>query len=258
LTYGSSPKVVSVGDRQQQSLSDFATIHMRKDPPYDLRYVETTWMLDLAGKATLVVNSPSILRDFNEKLGILQFPEHCVASLVSADPELILKHVARFPGGEAIVKPLDLFGGRDIIRIRHSQQADARKLLEEATGNGMSLRMVQPFLPDIFEGEVRVFTVGGEPISWCLKKPARGEFLANTRMGATLHPYVPSSKIVQRVKEVAVHLNARGAPFLGMDIIGEWITEINLTSPRVLLADMADLGPFDKMADWLLEALTRK
>lgn len=226
---------------QSLNLGSMAAIHMRKDPPYDLDYITCTWLLDGAshpdGEANgpKIYNSPQALRRYNEKLAIFQFPEDCRRALVSADPAALWRFIEHDAGGDAVLKPLTLFGGRGVTRIRLSEGAEAaRQLLATETAGGQQLRLVQAFDPAIHDGEVRVFTAFGHAIAWCRKKPAPGQFLANTRMGAVLEAYTPSVAEVRRVTRVAKALAREGAVFLGFDLIGGYISEINLTSPRLL------------------------
>ncbi len=220
-----------------RSLKSFSAIHMRKDPPFDMDYVTATWLLDSAIGATRIYNSPQALRQYNEKLTILKFPRDCHQSLVSSDPDALFRFAHDQGGGDAVLKPLTLFGGRGVERIQLSDgEALIRKKLEEATANRTSPRLIQPFDPAVFIGEVRAFSAFGEPIAWCLKRPAHGNFLANTRAGATLEHYTPNHVEVERVTRIARALLKDGVAFIGFDLIGGHVSEINLTSPRLLQA----------------------
>ncbi len=244
MTFGKSAKEFTAAAPASRSLGDFAAIHMRKDPPYDLDYITTTWLLDAAPKSTRVYNSPSALRTFNEKLAILRFPEATRPALVSADPQELLRFVEKEAHGDAILKPLTLFGGRGVERLEAKKDLDAaRRKLAEETGDGMHLRLIQPFDQGIFQGELRAFTAFGKPVAWCLKKPASGQFLANTRAGATLHAYTPTPEENRRVTDVAQALLKEGVVFIGFDVIGGYVSEINITSPR-LLAAPGDTTPY--------------
>lgn len=244
MTFGASPKEFSPGPPSRRSLGDFAAVHMRKDPPYDLDYITTTWLLDAAPKSTKVYNSPASLRTYNEKLAILRFPEATRPALVSADPEALLQFAQQEAGGDAILKPLTLFGGRGVERLEVAKDpAKARARLIEETANGVHLRLIQPFDQGIFQGELRAFTAFGKAVAWCLKKPASGQYLANTRAGATLHPYTPTADELRRVTAVAGTLWREGVAFIGFDVIGGFISEINITSPR-LLAAPGDSTPY--------------
>jgi len=242
-----------------RELGEFAAIHMRKDPPYDLDYVAATWLLDGAPASTRIYNAPHALRSFNEKLAIFMYPDECRSALVSADPEELLTFIVETVGGDAILKPLLLFGGRGVRRLRigdDSRESLLQKLNAETVG-GRSPRLVQAFDPEIANGEVRAFALGGKALAWCLKKPAPGEFLANTRAGATLHPYEPGPKVLARVERVAGDLAAKGAPVVGFDLIGGWISEINLTSPRLLQAPGDNTNYYQRFAEWMSRDVTK-
>ncbi len=243
-----------LGPAQRLKLTHFRAIHMRKDPPYDLAYIACTWLLDSAAKAGVkVLNAPSALRDYNEKLSILQFPEAIQPALLSANPRHLLDFLKNEAKGDAVLKPLTLFGGRGVIRLNLQKQNEAEilNLLRQETSEGTDYRLMQPFDQRIFQGEVRVFTAGGQAISWCLKKPFGENFLANTRSGATLEPYAPSAREVALVEGIAAQLLKDGIYFLGFDLIGGFVSEINLTSPRLLQASDGDPSPYNRIASML-------
>ncbi len=232
-------------------LDHFRAIHMRKDPPYDLAYIACTWMLDTAVKAGVkVLNAPGALRDYNEKLSIFQFPEAIQDGLVSASAESLMNFLEHAAHGDAVLKPLTLFGGRGVLRLNLLTQSKASlaKLLATETNQGLDYRLMQPFDKRIFEGEVRVFTARGQAVSWCLKKPQGDNFLANTRSGATLEAYQPTAREVHLVESIAGKLLADGVYFLGFDLIGGQVSEINLTSPRLLQASDENTEPYNRIA----------
>lgn len=232
-------------------LDHFRAIHMRKDPPYDLAYIACTWLLDSAAKAGVkVLNNPRALRDYNEKLSIFQFPEAIQDGLVAADARHLMDFLVNDAHGDAVLKPLTLFGGRGVLRLNLATQskADIAALLAAETGGGLEYRLIQPFDKRIFDGEVRVFTARGQAVSWCLKKPQGENFLANTRSGATLEPYQPSAREVHLVEGIAQKLLDDGVYFLGFDLIGGNVSEINLTSPRLLQATDENPEPYNRIA----------
>ena len=263
LHFGGEAGSYEVGATTDLALAHMAAVHMRKDPPYDLDYITCTWLLSTAtAQGIRVYNSPEALRRHNEKLAILDFPAACRSALVSSDPEQLLAFAESDARGDAILKPLTLFGGRGVERLEVAvlgrDQALAR--LRDATDEGQRARLIQAFDPAIFSGEVRVFTAFGQPIAWCLKRPAPGQYLANTRMGATLSPYTPTPDEVRRVETVARALATEGAVLLGFDLIGGYVSEINLTSPRLLQAGstsgLASQAPYDQIADLMLRDLS--
>ena len=245
--------LISIQESRSHDLEFFHGIHMRKDPPFDMNYVASTWLLDNLSKKTKIYNRPDALRNANEKLLITFFPDSIAPLLVTSKPHKIFEFIRSQK--EVVLKPLDLFGGRGVIRIA-SQDYDDHSLLQ-LLQNTMrdeqgqtSLRLVQPFNKSIAEGEIRVFTAFGEPLAWCLKKPQHGEFLANTRAGATLHPMTPTQQLLERVTNIAQKLQESGIQLVGFDIIGDLVSEINITSPRMLIApgDSRD-KPFQRFAE---------
>ena len=236
------------------SLKDFYIIHMRKDPPFDMNYIACTWLLESASQTTHVINSTWGLRKYNEKVATLYFPEYSLPTIVSSNPEYLMGFLKDTCNGDAVLKPLDLYGGRGVERVNLSSAKEAELMakFKEQTAN-YNWRMMQPFQSQIKEGEVRVFTSFAEPIAWCLKVPKEGEFLANTRAGAKLLPHTPTVAELTMVKLVSKKLMDDGIYWVGFDLIGGKISEINITSPRLLCPDPKDYGPcFDKMAQQII------
>jgi glutathione synthase len=239
LSFKGDAQKPQVDRDETHNLDYFNAIHMRKDPPYDLDYITTTWMLDTIDRKARVYNKPEALRTFNEKLLIFKFPQFAKPGLFSSNVDDIVDFIKTTAKGDGIIKPLHLFGGRGVQRITiktADDEKNARQLLATETFEGKTAKLVQGFDSSIFSGEVRAFTAFGEPISWCLKKPATGEYLANTRTGATLHKYDPSKEEYARVAQFAAILNDLGMSFVGFDIIGGFVSEVNITSPRLLQA----------------------
>ncbi len=238
VNFGDSPQHINIAPPSFLPSSAFSAIHVRIDPPFDLNYIGLTWLLNHS--RTLTLNDPEALRTYNEKLALFFFPEASAPSYVSCNPDQILSYIKTLPGQDAVLKPLNLYGGRGVMRLQvgsKSGEEDARKAIGEACENGSKYVLIQPFMPEIFEGEVRVFTAFGQPVSWCLKKPEPGNFLANTGQGATLLPYQPKAEEHILVSKVAKELAKNGVMFCGMDMINGLITEINITSPRLLTPD---------------------
>jgi len=254
LAFSGSAVSFTCGAYSKRNLVDFAGIHMRKDPPFDLEYVSATWLLESAAGSAKIYNAPSALRSINEKLAIFAFPEASAAALVSSNPEELYQFIQNECHGDAIIKPLLLFGGRGVFRMELQQKdhATAMESLRQETQNGSAARLVQPFNKAIFEGEVRAFAVGGHPIAWCLKKPAAGNFLANTRAGATLVEYQPTKAEVTMATRVAQRLYAAGVSLVGFDLIGGVLSEVNITSPRLLQAPTDKRNYYESMAKWII------
>ncbi len=231
-----------------KSLAGFAAVHMRKDPPFNLAYIAATWHLDRAG--TQVFNRPQALRDYNEKMAVLHFPAQTLRSLVSSDVEQILAFIAQQLQGNAIVKPLLRHGGQGVFRVKLDLlgEPEARRKIAAAQRQHGTTLIVQQFREEVLQGEVRCFCAFGVPVAWCLKVPAEGNFLANTAQGAKLRPYRPSSTDIATATTVAQRLLQDGVYFIGLDMIAGLITEINLTSPRLLLPPQSSDDPYPQIA----------
>jgi glutathione synthase len=202
---------------------------MRKDPPFDLRYVYATHLLSLVNKPTLVVNEPQALRDANEKLVTLRFPDLIPETLVSARIEELLEFRHRL-GGEMIVKPLGGAGGDGIFHLA-DRDRNVRAILEMATHKETELLLAQRYLPEVREGDKRVILVEGEPKGALLRVPHETESRANLHVGgkATRTRLTPRELAI--CAAVGPMLRATGVVFAGIDVIGGWLTEINITSP---------------------------
>lgn len=253
LSFQGDATQFAASDPKRTSLKAFAAIHMRKDPPYDMEYIATTWLLESAEPLTKIYNAPAALRGLNEKLAIFLFENETKNGLVSANPEEILRFIEGEAAGDGIVKPLTLFGGRGVARVQvkkgdATSRADARQWLEAETAHGTETRLVQAFDQGIFKGEIRVFTAFGEPIAWCLKTPEAGNFLANTRAGATLAAYHPTAEEAARVTAIARNLQEKGVVFIGFDVIGGFVSEINITSPRLLVGPGDEADHYGRIA----------
>jgi glutathione synthase len=260
LSFKGGAQEAKVIGEETHHLDFFSAVHMRKDPPYDLDYITTTWMLDTAGSRTKIYNKPEALRSFNEKLLIFRFPQFAKPALFSSNVDDMINFIKTNAKGDGIIKPLHLFGGRGVQRISiksASDESDARQLLINETAGGKTAKLVQAFDASIFSGEVRAFTAFGEPIAWCLKKPAAGEYLANTRTGATLHKYEPPREELERITKFAAILNELGMPFVGFDVIGGYVSEANITSPRLLQAPEDKGQYYEKIAKLVEKDLAR-
>lgn len=248
-----------LGTKMTLKGDDVDAVYMRKDPPFDMKYLSCTWLLSALSKKAKIYNDPQAIRDKNEKLIILDYQDYIHPVLVSSCEAEILDFVKKQCANDAIFKPLDLFGGRGVERLQLDKldESSASLRINEITENQQSLRIVQPFDKSIHEGEVRVFTAGEEIISWCLKVPAKGEFLANTRMGAQVLPYEPKQEEIDMVQEVSHDLLKKGVFLVGYDLIGGKISEINITSPRLLLPESIDSSPYyEKMAKLITKDLS--
>ncbi|MCF6323527.1 MAG: glutathione synthase [Gammaproteobacteria bacterium] len=218
------------GEAVTQPLSDLDVILMRKDPPFDIDYIYTTYLLEQAEAAgTLVVNKPQSLRDANEKLYTAWFPHCCTPSMVTSQPERIKAFLAEH--GDIIVKPLSAMGGASIFRVTEDNP-NVNVIIEVMTNNGQTLTMAQRYLPEILQGDKRILLIDGEPIPYALARiPADGETRANLATGGTGVGQPLSERDQWLCKEIGPTLKAKGLTFVGLDVIGDYVTEINVTSP---------------------------
>ncbi len=245
----------SLGESENRELSTLDILLMRKDPPFDMDYVYTTYILDLAERSGVtVVNRPQALRDANEKCFITQFPQCCV-------PALITRYSAEIKGfveehGLSVVKPLDGMGGESIFQVR-PEDPNLNVILETITGKDGELVMVQRYIPEITEGDKRVLVVGGKPVPYALARiPGAGDFRGNLAKGGTGKGVPLAERDYWICEQVAPELKRRGIVFAGLDIIGDWLTEINVTSPTCIreLDEQFGLNIAGQMFDALEES----
>lgn len=218
---------------QAMPLNYFDVILMRKDPPFDMNYIYATYFLEQAEKqGVLVVNKPQSLRDANEKLFAFNFP-HCMPeTLVSSNKAQINAFINKQE--TAVVKPLDGMGGRDIFKFQTGDDG-INIILKRLTNNGKQPIMVQKFLPDIVKGDKRILLINGDPIDYCLARiPAKNNFKGNLAAGATGVGQPLSKHDYYLCEQIAPTLKAKGLMFVGLDVIGNYITEINVTSPTCI------------------------
>jgi glutathione synthase len=215
------------------ALDEFEVILMRKDPPFDMNYIYTTYLLEQAeNKGVLVVNKPQSLRDANEKLFALNFP-HCMPkTLVSANQSKIKAFIKT--QNTAVIKPLDGMGGRDIFKFE-TNDTTIDAVLKRLTNNGKRPIMAQEFLPDIAKGDKRILLINGKPVDYALARiPAKGSFKGNLAAGAKGVGQPLSDRDRYLCEQIAPTLKAKGLIFVGLDVIGDYITEINVTSPTCI------------------------
>ncbi len=214
---------------------------MRKDPPVDGEFIYDTQILGLAADAgALVVNNPQGLRDYNEKLAAQLFPDCCPPTLVSRDIKALKAFV--LAQGQAVLKPLDGMGGRSIFR---SGQGDANLnvILETLTDGGRSLALAQSYIPEITEGDKRILLIDGEPVDYCLARIPQGdEFRGNLAAGGRGEGRPLSARDREIAARVGPEMKRRGMRFVGLDVIGDYLTEVNVTSPTCVRELDAQFG----------------
>lgn len=215
---------------QEIALSELDAIFMRKDPPFDTEYIYATYMLERAeDEGTLIVNKPQSLRDCNEKLFTAWFADLTPTTLVTRSAEKLREFHQQH--SDIIVKPLDGMGGSSIFRIKE-KDPNIGVIIETLTAHGDVYCMAQTFVPDISNGDKRIFIVDGEVMPYCLARvPAEGETRGNIAAGGTGEPR-PISETDRKIAErIGPTLKEKGLIFVGIDVIGDKLTEINVTSP---------------------------
>lgn len=212
-------------------LSEVDVILMRKDPPFDMNYIYATYLLELVENTGVkVVNKPSSLRDFNEKVAITLFPELITDTIIASDTKVIQEFTQNFE--TIIFKPLDGMGGRDIFKHKSSETQKIAETIDFLTNLGTTPIMVQKFIPEISRGDKRIILIGGKPIDYTIARiPAKGSFKGNLAAGATAKCQKLSKRDYYLCEQIAPSLQKLGLDFVGLDVIGEYISEINITSP---------------------------
>jgi len=214
-------------------LGDMSIILLRKDPPFDTQYLHDTHILDLAeAHGALVVNKPQSVRDANEKLFALHFPQCCPKSLVARDAKLLKEFVLEH--GQAVAKSLDGMGGSAIFRVS-DVDPNLNVIFETLTREGLELALVQQFLPEIKLGDKRILLIDGDPIPYALARIPQGdEFRGNLARGGigVAQPLTERDRWI--AAQVGPEVRRRGLYFVGIDVIGDYLTEVNVTSPTCI------------------------
>jgi glutathione synthase len=238
---GESDAWYRLGDPERVLLSSFDAVLMRKDPPFELEYLYATQLLTQAeSHGAKVFNSGQSMRDFNEKLAILNFPEFISPTLVSAEQIRLRAFVNQHQ--DVILKPLDSMGGDSIFRV-HPHDANLSVILETISKRGTRTVMAQRYIPEIRDGDKRVIVIGGKPVDYCLARiPKAGETRGNLAAGGS-GIAKPLSERDRRIAEaLGPELVRRGILFAGLDVIGNYLTEVNITSPTCFREIMDQTG----------------
>jgi len=211
-------------------LTDFDAVLMRKDPPFDMEYVTSTWLLELAeSHGARVFNKPRAIRDHSEKLAIGQFPEFTTPSLVTRDIARIREFHAEHR--DIIVKPLDGMGGMGVFRVG-ADGMNLGAIVETLGQDGARTLMVQRYIPAIKDGDKRILLIGGVPVPYALARvPMAGEVRGNLAAGGTGRAQELSERDREIAESMAPGLWEQGLLLVGLDVIGDYLTEVNVTSP---------------------------
>ena len=220
--------------RSWRPLTAFDAVIMRKDPPFDAEYLTATWLLERAeADGVRVFNRPGALRDHSEKLSTLEFPEFTPSTVVSREPGPLQAFIDS--ARDVILKPLDGMGGSQVFRV-HRNDPNRNVILETLTQNGQRTIMAQSFLPAIAAGDKRILLIAGKPVPWCLARiPKAGETRGNLAAGGTGVAQALSARDHAIAAALGPLLHKRGLLLVGLDVIGDHLTEINVTSPTCMV-----------------------
>jgi glutathione synthase len=241
--YNDPERWFQLGSEQTIELSELNVMLLRKDPPFNVEYIYTTHILEMAERAgVLVVNKPQSLRDCNEKLFTTWFPQCCPPTLVTRDIQLLRNFLLEQQ--DIVCKPLDAMGGESIFRLHHPDM-NASVVFETLTRHQTQFMVAQQFIPEIRDGDKRVLMIDGEPVPYALARiPAAGELRGNLAAGGrgVAKPLTERDQWI--CKQVGPVLQKKGLLFVGLDIIGGYLTEINVTSPTCVreLDDQCNLN----------------
>lgn len=223
-------KWFELGDTETIELGSLDAILMRQDPPFNMEYIYSTYILELAQEQGVsVFNNPAALRDCNEKAYTAWFPQCCPATMITRNDTDIRVFLAEHQ--DIILKPLDGMGGASVFRVQQGE-SNISVIIETLTAHGNQYTMAQQYIPEIKQGDKRILMIDGEPVPYALARiPAEGELRGNLAAGATGVAQPLSDRDAQIAKTVGVELKKRGIVFAGLDVIGDYLTEINITSP---------------------------
>ncbi len=230
-----------LGERKSHAVASFDAVVMRKDPPFDMEYVVATYMLELAQKqGAKVFNDPGSVRSYNEKFSILGYGELIAPTLVTRDVTRLRAFHARYH--DIIVKPLDGMGGMGIFRVKEDE-LNLGSVLETVSDFGRRSVMVQRYIPDIVDGDKRILLIDGEPIPYALARVPQGkEIRGNLAAGGVGRAQPLSKRDAAIAAQVGPAVKAAGLLLVGLDVIGDYLTEINVTSPTCFREIMDQTG----------------
>lgn len=213
-----------------QPLVDLDVFLMRKDPPFDMKYVYLTYLLEQAeARGLLVINKPASLRDANEKLFASWFPQCCPKTMVSSKMDLLRDFIDSEE--HVVIKPLGSMGGKSVFSVQEGDP-NVNVILETLTHNGQEMVMAQHFIPEIANGDKRILLINGEPVPHALARiPAEDDFRGNIASGARTEGRELTDRDYWICEQVGPTLREKGLNFVGLDVIGDYLTEINVTSP---------------------------
>lgn len=234
----------AAAQKEKLNLSKADIIFIRQNPPFDMRYLSTTYLLDLLPETTLFVNHPTGVRDSPEKLLVTRFPDLIPPTLISRDTELIQDFVQQHQ--RIVLKPLYSFGGQGVFTLK-AEDPNLTPLLDIFLSQSDEPFVIQKFLPEVFKGDIRIVLIDGEEIGGFRRIPQEGDFRSNLVVGGTAESYTLTPRDKEICKTIGPILKERGLIFVGIDVIGGFLTEINTTSPT-------GLGPLNETGGKKVEA----
>jgi len=248
-----SPPVV-LGAAEDVCLHDVDSVWIRKDPPFDSNYLWLTQLLDRVVADTLVINRPRGVRDANEKLYACHFPELMPETLVTSDKARIIAFVKRV-GGRAVIKPLDGAGGEGVMVLRVDEadrDFNVNAIIEATTKHGARMAMVQRFLPEVKRGDKRILLLNGEPLGGILRVPKADEARSNIHVGGSVEKTTLDAHDHAIINALKPRLIADGLWFVGLDVIGGKLTEVNVTSPTGIqqMSRLDNVNLSARVIDW--------
>jgi glutathione synthase len=244
---------VNFGTEEMLALNEFDVIWLRQDPPFDMGYITNTHLLDLVAQETLIVNNPFWVRNLPEKLLVLEFPDLIPDTLISRDLDEIKNFKEEF--NDIIIKPLYGNGGAGIFRLRKDDK-NLTSLYELFCNMSSEPLIAQAFVPDVKNGDKRIILVDGEPVGAINRVPKVGEIRSNMHVGGVAEAAKLSQRDVEICSTIGPTLKSKGQVFVGIDVIGDYLTEINVTSPT----GIQELERFDKVniAEMIWHAVEKK
>lgn len=229
LTVSDTAPHAVFGAAEEVRLADVEAVFIRKDPPFDTPYLYATLMLERARGRTVILNDPRGLRDANEKLYALHFAKHMPRTMVTSDADQIFAFVNEV-GGRGVIKPLDGAGGSGVMMLMPNDK-NARAIVEGVTWEGTRLAMVQEFLPAVEKGDKRVLLLDGQVLGAINRIPRGDDFRSNIHVGGSVEAYQLTKEERAMVDDIMPRLKEDGLVFVGLDVIGGKLTEVNVTSP---------------------------
>ncbi len=249
----------TLGEARNLDLADLDIVLMRQDPPFNNEYLYATYLLEKAEReGVMVVNRPGAVRDCNEKLFATEFPQCCAPTLVTSRADLLRQFVQEY--GDTVMKPLDGMGGSNIFRVQRDSP-NISVVIEVLTHEGKTPIMVQRYIPEITRGDKRILMINGEPVPYALARiPREGELRGNLAAGGTGEGRELTDRDRWICDQVGPTLRRKGLYFVGLDVIGDYLTEINVTSPTCIreLDNIFNINIAGQLFDTLLELRTTR